>query len=126
MKPADKLEFDSAGRAFLDGEHITGFTLSNEFLESGLVSMKKQGKPARYSFPILSSYTTMLGRMKLITNISDHSKDLIYADTDSAYMMKNCFETGEELGDFELQHVVGCLFRDVVKRSYEGPAAGGG
>ena len=104
MKPADKLEFDNAGRAFLDGEHITGFTLSNEFLESGLVSMKKQGKPARYSFPILSSYTTMLGRMKLISNISSHKEDLVYADTDSAYMMKNCFETGEELGDFELQH----------------------
>jgi len=105
VKSADKLSFDNKGRAFYDGKPIDGkYSISNECLEHGLVSVKKTDcKPMRYSFPILSSYTTMLGRMKLLTAVKSNQESVLYDDTDSAYCTTKCFPEGEELGDWELQ-----------------------
>lgn len=104
VKSAEGLVFDNKGRAWLDGEVLENFSISNEALEHGLVCLKKKScPPMRYSFPILSTYTTMLGRMKLINALTPYYKYLAYGDTDSGYMTKRVFEEGEELGDWEMQ-----------------------
>ncbi len=105
---ADRLTFDKDGRASMDGKPLDKFSVSNEGV---LVSTMKEAKPMRYSFPILSSYTTMLGRVKLIQDITPHKKHLLYSDTDSAYMTRPCIEEKDELGGWELEKVAdGALF----------------
>ena len=76
----------------------------NNDLFSGFVSVKKKAKPFKYSFPIWSEYTTALGRNRLLCHIKDHEEQIIYCDTDSAIVKKPCFEEGDELGDWELEH----------------------
>lgn len=99
---SNEITFDTQGRAVKDGKVLDEFSMSNE---SMLISIKKEVKPMRYSFPILSSYTTMLGRMKLLRDIKPYAKLLLYSDTDCAHMTKPCFKEGSELGDWDLQYI---------------------
>jgi len=76
----------------------------NGDLFNGFISVKKQAKPFKYSFPIWSEYTTALGRNRLLGHIRQHKENVIYCDTDSAIVNRPCFEEGTELGDWELEH----------------------
>lgn len=101
------------GMAFHNGKQLDGFRVNEvKDMFNGFVSVKKAAKPFKYSFPIWSEYTTALGRDKLITDIKSKRKDLVYCDTDSAIMTRPVFESGSELGDWNLEHddLVGGLF----------------
>lgn len=97
----ENIIFGSDGRPYKDGKPLDVGISPEGFLAIS----KKEGTPMRYSFPILSSYTTMLGRVKLIDDVRTYSKYLVYDDTDSAVLTRPCLETGPNLGDWELEHV---------------------
>jgi len=103
--PMERVSFDEKGRCIIDGTIAYDYSLSNTaYGFDSFLTRKKAGNPPRYSFPILSSYTTMLGRMKLWQDIRKKHKHLVYADTDSAVMTRPVLTTGDELGDWELEH----------------------
>lgn len=90
---------------YLDGKELSMNSLScSTDLMTGFITHKTAVKPFRYSFPILASYTTMLGRLKLIHAVRKHEKALIYTDTDSAVMSRPCLIESDELGGWELEH----------------------
>jgi len=99
---SDKVSFNEHGQAIYKGKILERFNISNV---GGLVGLKKEVKPMRYSFPILSTYTTMLGRVKLINDLRKHHKYVLYGDTDSGYTTKPVFTEGKNLGDWELEKV---------------------
>lgn len=106
MIPLKKVIFNEKGQAFVDNKLIEKYDIYGTDIDLGFLSVKKECKSPNYSFPILSEYTTMLGRIKLWSDIKKHEKSLIYTDTDSAIMSKKVFETGDCLGDFELEHTI--------------------
>lgn len=57
-----------------------------------------------FIMPILASYTTALGRLKLWKNIYKIGKYVIYVDTDSIFALKNCFDDCDELGGLKLEY----------------------
>lgn len=103
----DKITYDKAGNALFEGKIIEGYHVNEtKDLFQGFISIRKSCPPFRYSVPILSSYTTMLGRMKLISDIEKHYKYLAYSDTDSAILTKPVFGTSKDLGDWDLEYVL--------------------
>jgi len=102
----DDIHFGEDGQPYKDGmpiDNLNILPMSNP--GNGLASIKKEIKPFKYSFPILSSYTTMLGRMKLFDDVSRVGDSLVMTDTDSAVLTKPLFQEGDGLGDWELEHV---------------------
>ena len=97
----DKISFDKNGTAVVDGEVLKKYKMNQV-----LVSRNKEMDSPAYSFPILSEYTTMLGRVKLWKDCKPYFKYLSMNDTDSALMTKPCFESSNELGDFKLEAVI--------------------
>lgn len=104
--PMDRVKFDNEGFAVIDGTRADGISISNmsEGFDSFAVR-KCSGSAPRYSFPVLSSYTTMLARMKLWSDTYKKHDRLVYQDTDSAVMTAPVLEEGNNLGDWELEHV---------------------
>lgn len=103
----DKISFDDKGRAYHDGQLIEGFIMSDmDDFFNGFISMRKKEKPFKYSLPILASYTTMLGRMKLWEDVKPHESKLIYMDTDSAVFTSNVMKSSDELGDWNLEYEI--------------------
>jgi hypothetical protein len=95
----DKIRFDADGRAWIDDREIRNYKLGSQ-----LITVKKENQRSmRYSFPILSEYTTMLGRIKLWDNCQGKEKYLCMNDTDSVLATNNCFEDSKELGKFKLE-----------------------
>jgi hypothetical protein len=58
-----------------------------------------------FIMPILASYTTALGRIELWKNVYKIGKYIIYMDTDSIYVLKNCFNDSSDLGELKLEFV---------------------
>jgi len=105
MIPMENIIINENGEMFYKGDLIKNPFMTEALnVFNGFVTRKKEGKPPRYSFPIISEYTTALGRIKLWTDIHPHEKDIIYMDTDSAFCMRPCFETSNELGSWKLEH----------------------
>lgn len=95
----DKIRYDKDGRAFIDDKEISKYQVG-----SYLITVKKDNpKSPRYAYPILSEYTTMLGRIKLWSDCKDNGRHLCMNDTDSVLATYPCFENSQELGHFELQ-----------------------
>ena len=94
------------GIPYYNNKRLDDFRIDefNGDLFSGFISVKKKAKPFKYSFPIWSEYTTALGRNRLLGHIKQHEKNVIYCDTDSAITNRPCFQEGQELGDWELEH----------------------
>jgi hypothetical protein len=63
----------------------------------------KNGKIPKYINPILSLYTTAMGRIKLYDALEKYKDNIIYYDTDSLFMNRKA-PTSEELGDLKLEH----------------------
>lgn len=59
-----------------------------------------------FIMPILSSYTTALGRIKLWEEIVKKAEYLHYTDTDSAAFSKKCISHSMELGELKLETVL--------------------
>jgi len=94
------------GTPYYNNKKLDNFRIDdfNGDLFTGFLSVKKQAKPFKYSYPIWSEYTTALGRNRLLQHIKSNEKDVIYCDTDSAIVKRPCFQEGTELGDWELEH----------------------
>jgi hypothetical protein len=60
-------------------------------------------KAPKCALPILGGTVTAIARYKLWNNMQKYPDELLYVDTDSFFMTKDRFETGEELGNLELQ-----------------------
>lgn len=54
-----------------------------------------------FIFPILSSYTTSLARIKLWKMLVRYPEEIVYTDTDSLYVTKKCFGHSQSLGKLE-------------------------
>jgi len=67
---------------------------------------QKTTKIPLFIMPILSSYTTALGRIKLWDDIKDRWEWLHYLDTDSAGFSRKCMESSKELGEMKLECVM--------------------
>jgi hypothetical protein len=57
-----------------------------------------------FIMPILSSYTTSLGRLKLWDSMNKHDESIIYADTDSIFSLKQHWSDSDELGELKLEY----------------------
>lgn len=103
---AEKISYDEKGYAYFEGEKITEYIPSEiaDVMSGAFVVRKRSSDPFAYSIPILSSYTTMLGRSKLWDDTHDHAKYLVYMDTDSAIMTENRLVPGNHLGDWEKEY----------------------
>jgi len=102
----DDLQLDDIGRLCRNTKD--GYIPIDEHLiRNDIVFVKKEKqKIPLFTFPILSSYTTAMGRLKLWQDFSKHSKYLAYMDTDSGILTKKVFSSSDGLGELELEHKI--------------------
>jgi len=106
LVPMGRVSFDSKGRCVIDGSIADDVSLSPTSEGFGSFAIRRcHSSPPQYSSPVLSTYTTMLGRMKLWNDTYKHHERLVYEDTDSAVMTRPVLEEGTGIGDWELERV---------------------
>ena len=98
------ITYDTNGECYLlkDNKKIP---LNNYNAQKTGLTIQIEGKPNNKTIPILSSLTTALARIHLWRLCRHHVKHLIYQDTDSAHLLRSCFNNSDALGDLKLERV---------------------
>lgn len=107
MYPISKLECDDKGRGFIKINNKNIY-LTDHFIRGNFIFNKSviDVKIPVFVNPILASYTSAMGRIKLFNEMIRYPDNMIYCDTDSMVVDKKLWESGLDLGDLELENVI--------------------
>lgn len=106
MFSVDNLYADDKGYAYiLDNDKKR--KLDNYIIRGNFIFEKKKNNHIPvFVNPIISSYVSSLGRLKLYDDLLRYQDHIIYYDTDSLFSLKNCFSHSKELGELKLEYII--------------------
>ena len=92
---SDDLTADNEGYCYMNGKKLEDFIIRGSYVYEKV----KNFRIPVFVNPILSSYTSSLGRLKLFDCIEKTKGDMIYCDTDSIFANSKVFGNSEDLGE---------------------------